>query len=207
VLLDETRASPYEIRIIGALLHLGRRELALKLAQFFLGDRRPSAWNQWSEIAWRDPRSPGHIGDMPHTWVAAEFALAFRSMLAFERETDDALVVAAGIPAEWLEGDDAGVGVGGLPTWYGTLGFAMRCADDGVDVDLTLTGGHGNAGRRHRRSATGRPAAARSRRQCKPIGRFTDEEATHRRGAPGEGALDSVRLSAPDVREPNPPAW
>jgi hypothetical protein len=97
------------------------------------------AWNQWSEIAWRDPRSPGHIGDMPHTWVAAEFVLAFRSMLAFERETDQTLVVAAGVPAEWLEGD-GGVRVDGLPTWYGTLGFVMRHAGDGVDVDLTLTG-------------------------------------------------------------------
>jgi F5/8 type C domain len=176
--LDWTNYSPYEIRIIGALLRLGRRELALELAQFFLGDRRPSAWNQWSEIAWRDPRSPGHIGDMPHTWVAAEFALAFRSMLAFERETDDALVVAAGIPAEWLEGDDAGVGVDSLPTWYGTLGFAMQRADDGVDVDLTLTGDMVMpAG-----GIVVRPPGDRPLRAVvvngKPIGRFTDEEAT-----------------------------
>src|SRR5262249_2762576 len=33
--------SPYEIRIIGALVRLGRREHAFELAQFFLGDRRP----------------------------------------------------------------------------------------------------------------------------------------------------------------------
>jgi hypothetical protein len=136
--IDWSNYSPYEIRIVGALVRLGRRESAFELAQFFLGDRRPLAWNQWSEIAWRDPRSPGHIGDMPHTWIAAEFALTFRSMLAFERETEQALVVAAGVPAEWLEGE--GVGVDGLPTWYGTLGFAMRRTGDGVDMDLTLTG-------------------------------------------------------------------
>jgi hypothetical protein len=124
---------------VGALIRLGRRDAAFELAQFFLGDRRPLAWNQWPEIAWRDPRSPGHIGDMPHTWVAAEFALAFRSMLAFERETDQALVVAAGVPAGWLEGE-AGVRVDGLPTWYGTLGLAMRRAADGVEMNLTLTG-------------------------------------------------------------------
>src|SRR5207253_1695912 len=131
--------SPYERRIIGALVRLGRRQSAFELAQFFLGDRRPPAWHQWPEIAWRDPRSPGHIGDMPHTWIAAEFVLAFRSMLAFEREADQALVVAAGIPAEWLEAD-GGVGVDGLPTWYGTLGFTMRGNGDAVDMDLTLTG-------------------------------------------------------------------
>ena len=40
-------------------------------------------------------------------------------LLAFEREADHSLVVGAGIPAEWLEAD-GGVGVDGLPTWYGT---------------------------------------------------------------------------------------
>jgi len=137
--VDWSNYSPYEIRIVGALVRLGRRQSAFELAQFLLGDRRPPAWNQWPEIAWRDPRSPGHIGDMPHTWIAAEFVLAFRSMLAFEREADQTLVVGAGIPTEWLEAD-GGVGVDGLPTWYGTLGFTMRGNGDAVDMDLTLTG-------------------------------------------------------------------
>ena len=131
--------SPYEIRIIGALVRLGRRETAFELAEFFLADRRPVPWNQWPEIAWRDPRSPGHIGDMPHTWIAAEFALAFLSMLAFERETSQSLIVAAGVPAEWLESAE-GVTVNDLPTSYGKLGLAMRRRADGIDVDLALTG-------------------------------------------------------------------
>ena len=175
--VDWSNYSPYEIRIVGALVRLGRRESAFELAQFFLGDRRPLAWNQWSEIAWRDPRSPGHIGDMPHTWVAAEFALAFCSMLAFERETDQALVVAAGVPAEWLEGD-GGVGVDGLPTWYGTLGFAMRRAGDGVDMDLTLTGDvmmpAGGIVVRPPGDAPLRAVVVNG----KPITRFTDAQAT-----------------------------
>ena len=137
--VDWSNYSPYEIRIVGALVRLRRRQSAFELAQFFLADRRPPAWNQWPEIAWRDPRSPGHIGDLPHAWIAAEFLLAFRSMLAFEREADQALIVAAGIPAEWLEAD-GGVGVDGLPTWYGTLGFTMRRDGDAIDLDLTLTG-------------------------------------------------------------------
>jgi hypothetical protein len=134
-----TNYSPYEIRIIGALVRFGRRDDAVELARFFMGDRRPLAWNQWPEIAWRDPRSPAHIGDMPHTWIAAEFALAFRSMLAFERETEDALIVGAGIPAEWLE-RDGGVRAAALPTWYGTLGVVMARAGDAIDVDIALTG-------------------------------------------------------------------
>jgi hypothetical protein len=137
--IDWSNYSPYELRIVGALVRLGKRQSAFDLAKFFLGDRRPLAWNQWPEIAWRDPRSPGHVGDMPHTWIAAEFVLAFRSMLAFERERDESLVVAAGIPAEWLDSGD-GIEVRELPTWYGTLSFAMKRAHDAVDVELALAG-------------------------------------------------------------------
>jgi hypothetical protein len=125
----------YEVRIVGALVCLGQRASASELAEFLLGDRRPPAWNQWPEISWRDPRSPGHIGDVPHAWIAAEWVLAFRTMLAYERPEGDALVVAAGIPASWL--DDGEVAVDGLATYWGTLGFTLRRADqDGVAVDL-----------------------------------------------------------------------
>ena len=46
----------------------------------------PLEWNQWPEITWRDPLSPGHLGDVPHTWIAAEYMLALISMVASERE-------------------------------------------------------------------------------------------------------------------------
>jgi hypothetical protein len=136
--IDWTNYTPYEIRIIGALVQMGRREDAHELAEFFLGDRRPPAWNQWPEIAWRDPKSPAHIGDMPHTWIAAEYILALRSMLVFEREADQTLVVAAGVPASWLD-EGGAVGVTDLPTYYGTLSFALRRS--GTDaLRLSLSG-------------------------------------------------------------------
>jgi hypothetical protein len=114
----------YEVRIVGALVQLGERAAASELAEFLLRDRRPAAWGQWPEITWREPRSPGHIGDVPHAWIAAEYALSFRTMLAYERPSDDALVLAHGIPLAWL--DDGEVAVDGLPTYYGTLGFTLR---------------------------------------------------------------------------------
>ncbi len=122
--IDWANYTPYEVRIVGALVRLGRRDDANELAAFLLGDRRPRAWNQWPEIAWRDPRSPGHIGDVPHSWIGAEYILAFRSMLVFEREAERTLVVAAGVPAEWLDGD--GIVVTSLPTYYGALSFRLR---------------------------------------------------------------------------------
>ena len=110
---------------------------AAELAAFFLDDRRPRAWNQWPEIAWRDARSPGHLGDVPHTWIGAEYVLAVLSMLAFERDADDALVLAGGVPGAWL--DAGAVGVTGLPTRHGALDFHL--ARDGARTLVATIGG------------------------------------------------------------------
>ncbi|MEQ1438512.1 discoidin domain-containing protein [Fontimonas sp. SYSU GA230001] len=124
---DWVNYSPYEIRIVGALLRLGWRDAALDLLRFLLADRRPPAWNQWPEIAWRDPRTPGHLGDLPHTWIAAEYVLALRSLFAYESGTQDALILAAGLDADWLAGE--GVRVHDLPTTRGTLHYTLRRLD------------------------------------------------------------------------------
>jgi len=142
--IDWANYTPYEIRIIGALVHLGKRQSALELLDFFLSDRRPLPWNQWPEIAWRDPTSPGHLGDVPHTWIGAEYILSLLSMFAFEREADQSLVIGAGLRSEWLDGD--GVQVHGLPTWYGQLNFTVRREPTGsvrllLDGDLVLPAG------------------------------------------------------------------
>jgi hypothetical protein len=136
--IDWNNYSAYEIRIIGALVHLGRRNDAGELLQFFLADRRPRAWNQWPEITWRNPRSPGHIGDVPHTWIGAEYVLALRSMLAYESAEEDALVLAAGVPAAWLDGGGE-VAVAGLPTHYGLLDFRLR-REGGNVLTFTVSG-------------------------------------------------------------------
>jgi len=137
--------TPYEIRIIGALVRLGRRDAALELLRFFLADRRPRAWNQWPEIAWRDVKAPAHVGDLPHTWISAEYVLAVRSLFAYERESDRTLVLAAGLAPEWIEGD--GVRVRAMPTLYGALSYSLRRVDArtvrfdiaaGIDCRLSL---------------------------------------------------------------------
>ena len=119
--------TPYEIRIIGALVRLGWRDAALELLRFFLSDRRPPPWNQWPEIAWRDHKAPAHVGDLPHTWIAAEYVLAVRSLFAYELEARRSLVLGAGLSPEWLEGD--GVKVKAMPTLYGDLSYSLRRID------------------------------------------------------------------------------
>jgi hypothetical protein len=118
---------------------LGRRSDALELLRFFLSDRRPHAWNQWPEIAWADQRTPAHIGDLPHTWIAGEYVLAVRCLFAYELETEpDCLVVAAGIALEWLDGD--GVEVNGMPTRFGPLSYTLRKQNEGT-FSFTLAAG------------------------------------------------------------------
>lgn len=123
----------YEIRIIGAMVRLGMREEANELLDFFLGDRRPVVWNQWPEISWRDKNAPGHLGDLPHTWISAEYVLAFAAMFADEREADDSLVLAAGVRESWAS---AGFSIVGLPTRWGTLDFSMKKEAGGFFVKV-----------------------------------------------------------------------
>ncbi len=130
--------SAYEIRIIGALVRLGKRECVQELLDFFLADRRIQPWNQWPEISWRDPQGPSFIGDMPHAWIGAEYILSIRSLFAYEREADQALVIAAGIAADWLN-DAGGVVVKDLPTYYGRLSYTLR-RENPTTLRLTLSG-------------------------------------------------------------------
>jgi hypothetical protein len=127
----------YEIRIIAAFVRLGKREIANELLNFFLSDRRPLEWNQWPEITWRNPRSPGHLGDVPHTWIAAEYLLAVASMVAAEREATDSMVLASGMPWAWIS-QNQGFAVSQLPTRYGPLDFLIHAiSDDTIHVEIS----------------------------------------------------------------------
>jgi len=130
--------SAYELRNVGTLVRLGQKERALELLDAILADRRPPGWNEWAEITWRDAMAPRFIGDMPHTWVGAGLIRSVRTMLAYERESDRALVLGAGLPARWVA-SDTGVSVKRLPTHYGVLSYVVR-AESADTVRLKLTG-------------------------------------------------------------------
>jgi hypothetical protein len=115
--------TPYELRVIGTFVRLGRRDRAQQALEFFLRDRRPAEWNQWAEVVGRDPRQPRFIGDMPHGWVASDFIRSVLDLFGYSRESDRALVIAAGLPASWLQGD--GIGIDQLRTEYGPLSYTF----------------------------------------------------------------------------------
>jgi hypothetical protein len=83
-----------------------------------------------------DYRHARFIGDMPHTWVGTDFVRSVQDMLAYERESDSALVLCAGIPMSWLAGD--GVNVKGLQTRWGAVAYTLRRKGD--TMRLTLDG-------------------------------------------------------------------
>jgi hypothetical protein len=166
--------TPYELRSVGALVHLGQRQRALEVLDFLMDGQRPAAWNEWAEVVWRDRDLPRFIGDMPHTWVASGFVRSLRTMLAYERDDgDDALVIAAGVPAIWLEGGNV-VGVKRLPTHFGVLHYSLRIEGDNrmivrIDGDLEIP-----AGKIELRPPLPRPLRAVSINSM-PVERFTPD--------------------------------
>jgi hypothetical protein len=113
--------TPYELRTVGAMLRLGWKTRALAMLDDFLADQEPAAWNQWPEVVWRDRRTPKFIGDLPHTWVGSDFLRSAADLFVYERDTDSALVIGAGLSDSWLT--DPGVAVEKLSTWWGPLSY------------------------------------------------------------------------------------
>jgi hypothetical protein len=116
--------TPYELRTVGTFVRLGWRQRAQELLDFFFASQRPPGWNQWAEVVGRELRQPRFVGDMPHGWVASDFMRSALDLFAYERDADSALVLAAGLPVQWLEGE--GVTVENLRTPYGRLSYSLH---------------------------------------------------------------------------------
>ncbi len=106
--------TPYEMRTIG---------------------QRPAGWRQWPEVVWKDERAAHFLGDLPHAWVGSDFVRSVLDLFAYERETDGAVVVGAGIPERWVH-EGPGVSIRGLRTTRGVLSYSMRASAGGLDVQL-----------------------------------------------------------------------
>ncbi len=128
--------TPYEVRLMSTFLRLGQAERAHELLDFFLADQSPPEWRQWGEIVWHDRTAGRFIGDLPHTWVGSDFLSAARSFFLYERERDDALVLAAGVRPEWLA--EPGVRLAHAPTPYGPVSYTL--VRRGPVVEFALEG-------------------------------------------------------------------
>lgn len=126
--------TPYELRNVGAMVRLGRRDEALRALDFYFADMRPAAWNGWAEVVGRDEREPRFIGDMPHAWISSDYIRSALDLLVYERERDHALVLADGVPTAWLAGE--GVGVRDVRTAYGALTYSLKQDGRGYRLDI-----------------------------------------------------------------------
>ncbi|WP_288417990.1 discoidin domain-containing protein [uncultured Stenotrophomonas sp.] len=124
--------TPYEIRNVLSHVHLGQPQVADELLQGLLHDRRPLEWQVLAEVVHSRLRFPRYLGDMPHTWMGAEYGRTLFGMLM--REDDDALSLLPGTPPSWVAGD--GLAVERLPTAYGTLQMQARQRDGTLTVTL-----------------------------------------------------------------------
>ena len=101
-----------------------------------LNSRRPRGWRLWAEVVWGDMRAPDYIGDMPHTWIAAEFVTAIRRMLL--RENGGALSCSEA--RRTRGGTTDGVTLRDLPTAFGAVNLRARRGRFQATVDLALSG-------------------------------------------------------------------
>ena len=128
--------TPYELRVVGTFVRLGWRERARELLEFLFKDQRPAGWNQWAEVVGREPRRPRFIGDMPHAWVASDYISSVLDMFVHERQADGALVLAKGIPDDWV--GSSGFSVKNLRTPYGRINLSFR--PEGTNILIEISG-------------------------------------------------------------------
>ena len=128
--------TPYELRVVGTMVRLGWRDRANELLDFFFHDQRPAAWRAWAEVVYRDSTAAKFVGDLPHAWVGSDYIRSVLDMLAYERESDSALVIGAGVPAAWVTAAP-GVVVKRLRTYHGLLDFSIVATGDTVHVTIS----------------------------------------------------------------------
>lgn len=126
----------YGMELAACYVLLGQRERAWTMLRWHLDHQSAPGVYAWGESF--DPKT-GRFrgGDMPHTWVGADYINLLRTCLMYEK--GDQLVLLAGVPAEWLTGQKA-FSVAGMPTYWGDLDMTVTpegaSADGNVHVKL-----------------------------------------------------------------------
>jgi hypothetical protein len=129
--------TPYEFRNVLSFVRLNRPQDADHLLTWLRTGRHPAGWEVFAEVVRSQTRAPFYLGDMPHTWVGAEYVRAVIGMLMHEDE--DGLELLPGVPPAWVQGQ---LSVRHLPTAFGTLSMSAR-QEDGL-LRLTLEPGLGS---------------------------------------------------------------
>jgi hypothetical protein len=109
--------------------------LAEELLNRLRADRHPPGWQVFAEVVRSPMRSVFYLGDMPHTWVGAEYARAVIGMLL--HEGDGRLHLLPGVPPDWVTGK--GLSIERLPTAFGELSMSAQQEDSTLRIRLAPT--------------------------------------------------------------------
>lgn len=126
--------TPYEVRTVGTFVRLGWIDRAHRYMDWLMERQDPIGWRQWGEIAYRERAPARFVGDMPHTWVGSGAILSILSMFAYE--DGDAIVLAAGVPSDWLADPKQPIGVNGQVTRFGTLSYRLTRSSGELVLDI-----------------------------------------------------------------------
>ncbi|HEY6642804.1 discoidin domain-containing protein [Povalibacter sp.] len=124
--------TPYELRNVLTYVHLDRPQVADELLTNFMRHRRPAGWHVFAEVVHSLERRDRYMGDMPHTWIGAEYVRMIFGMLM--HEDDKRLRLLPGVPQSWVAGE--GIRIGELPITYGSLTMTARQKNDTLRVTL-----------------------------------------------------------------------
>jgi hypothetical protein len=127
--------TPYEFRNVPTFVHLDEPLLAEELLNRLRGDRRPAGWQVFAEVVRSPMRSVFYLGDMPHTWVGAEYVRAVIGMLMHEE--DGRLDLLPGAPPDWVTGK--GLSIEHLPTAFGELSMSAQQDESTLRIVLAPT--------------------------------------------------------------------
>ncbi len=137
--------TPYELRLVGAMIQLGHKDRAHQMLAFYGNDQHPAGWHQWAEVVTRDKTEPRFIGDIPHTWVGSDYLRSARSIFLYEREglsnageSGESLVLLAGVPEAWVR-TAPGVAFSGLATHFGKLDLTASASAASPKSPITIT--------------------------------------------------------------------
>jgi len=134
--LDWNNYTAYEIRISARWYASGAwtRRTSCSTSS---GRPAPACVNQWPEISCVIRAAPVIFGDVPHSWIGAEWVLAVLSLFAYEHPTKR-VAGARGRRSPRMARRRAEIAIEDLPTWYGRLSYTLaRVGDDAVQLSLS----------------------------------------------------------------------
>lgn len=127
---------PYGFELAYCYLLLNEVDIVHQMLEWGLEHQSFPGTYAWAEQI--DPETfLFKAGDMPHSWVAADFINIVRALFVYERE--DLLVLAAGMKQDWIRSGSE-IRIKNFPTYFGPLSYEIEY-DKRIDrLKLSLGG-------------------------------------------------------------------